>query len=170
MEHGGDAGTILAWMQALEASWLGTYARTSTWLYPLASVLHVLGLAFLLGSIAVFDLRLLGFARRLPLDACAGYLLPIAQAGFTVQVVTGFVMFSADAAHVYDNPYFLLKMGLIGLALVNILAFHGLARARPYVWELEKLDLTPGWARASAAISLLAWIGVASFGRMIAYI
>lgn len=167
MEHGGDPGTILAWMQALEASWLGTQARTSTWLYPLASVLHILGLAFLVGSIATFDLRVLGAARRLPLDVCASYLLPIARGAFAVQVTTGFIMFAADADHVYDNPFFLAKIGVIALALVNIVTFHGLARDRPYVYEL---DPAPGWARASAAVSLLAWIAVASFGRMIAYI
>jgi len=167
MEHGADPGTILALMQALEASRLGTLARTSTWIYPLASVLHILGLAFLLGSIAVFDLRVLGVARRLPLAACAAYLLTIARTAFGIQLVTGFVMFSADADHVYDNPYFLAKVSVIALALVNIIAFHWLARANPYVYEFE---IIPGWAKASAAFSLLAWIAVASFGRMIAYI
>lgn len=167
MEHGADPGTILALMEALEASRLGTLARTSTWIYPLASVLHILGLAFLLGSIAVFDLRVLGVARRLPLAACAAYLLPIARTAFGIQLVTGFVMFSADADHVYDNPYFLAKVSVIALALLNIIAFHWLARANPYVYEFE---IIPGWAKASAAFSLLAWIAVASFGRMIAYI
>jgi hypothetical protein len=167
MEHGADPGTLHALMEALEASWLGTYARTSTWLYPLASVLHVLGLAFLLGAIAVFDLRVLGVARRLPLDASAGLLLPIAQGAFAVQVVTGFIMFAADADHVYDNPYFVTKMALIGVALVNILVFHGLARRDPAFYYDEE---APPSARISAAVSLVAWIGVASFGRMIAYI
>ena len=170
MDHGADPGTILQLMEALEASWLGTQARTSTWLYPLVSVLHVLGVAFLVGSIALFDLRVLGAARRLPLQACAAYILPIAQAAFGIQLVTGLVMFAADADHVYANPYFLVKLGLIALALVNILVFHGLVRAQPYVYDLDAVDALPAWTRASAAVSLVAWIGVATFGRMIAYI
>jgi hypothetical protein len=170
MDHGADPGTILWLMEALEASWLGTQARTSTWLYPLVSVLHVLGVALLVGSIVVFDLRVLGAARRLPLDACAAYILPIARAALAVQVVTGFTMFAADADHVYANPFFLAKLSLIGLAVVNILVFHGLARAHPYFYELDAVDALPAWAKASAAISLIAWIGVACFGCMIAYI
>jgi hypothetical protein len=170
MDHGVDAGTILQLMEALESSGLGTQARTSTWLYPLVSVLHVLGVALLVGSIVVFDLRVLGVARRLPLDACAAYLLPIARIALAVQVVTGLVMFAADADHVYANPFFLAKLSLIGLALVNILVFHGLAGTRPYVYELDAVEALPAWAKASAAVSLIAWIGVACFGRMIAYV
>jgi hypothetical protein len=170
MEPGADPGTVLALMEALESSPLAALVRTSTWIYPLASVLHIFGVTFLVGSIALFDLRVLGAAKRLPLEVCAAYLLPIARTAFVVQLVTGFLMFSADAAHTYDNPYFLAKVALIGLALVNIVVFHGLERSRPYVYQLEEVDALPGWVKASAAVSLITWIGVACFGRMIAYI
>jgi hypothetical protein len=166
MEHAADPGMLLAWMQALEASRLGTLARESTWLYPLASVLHILGLAFLLGTIAAFDLRVLGYLRRLPLEAMES-LLPIARLAFVVQLATGLVMFAADADHVYDNPFFVLKLALILLALANIALFHALWRARPHAFDGR---LAPRWARIGAVVSLLAWIGIASAGRMIAYI
>jgi hypothetical protein len=162
-----DPGTLLALMEALEASRLGTLARTSTWVYPLASVLHVLGLAFLLGTIAVLDLRVLGAAKRLPLDACLDFLPTIAGCAVAVQVVTGLVMFAADADHVYDNPYFLAKLALIAVALANVALFRVMLRRDPAT--RHDLDAPP-WAKASAAVSLAAWIGVASFGRMIAYI
>jgi hypothetical protein len=170
MEHAAEPGTILALMEALESSRLAAQVRTSTWIYPLASVLHIFGVTFLVGSIVLFDLRVLGAARHLPLEVCAAYLLPIARVAFAVQLVTGFLMFSADAGHIYDNPYFLAKVALIGLALVNIAVFHGLERSQPYVYQLDRVDALPGWVKASAAVSLIAWIGVASFGRMIAYI
>lgn len=158
---------VEALTEALEHSWFGAYARSSTWLYPLASVLHVLGLAFLLGAIAAFDLRVLGAARRLPLDASAAFLLPIARVAFVVQLVTGFVMFAADAHHVYDNPYFVAKLVVILVALVNIVVFHLGARGDPSFWDLRE---PPSWAKVSAALSIVAWIAVASFGRMIAYV
>jgi len=167
MEQAGDAGMLLALMQALEASALGELVRTSHWVYPLASVLHILGLAFLLGSIAVFDLRVLGFGRGLSLEASAALLLPIARVAFVVQLATGFLMFAADADHVYDNPYFLLKLALILAALLNILLFHRRLRRDRFFGQGTD---APGWARTGAAISLLAWIGVAVAGRMIAYV
>lgn len=167
MEQGGDPGALLALMQALEASWLGMLVRSSSWIYPLASVLHILGLAFLLGSIAVFDLRVLGAGRRLPLEACAALLLPLARGAFALQLVTGFLMFAADADHVYDNPWFVTKLALILVALLNILFFHRrLRRDGGFGGAAE----APAWARRSAALSLAAWIGVACAGRMIAYV
>lgn len=167
MEPAGDAGALLALMQALEASALGELVRTSRWLYPLASVLHVLGLAFLLGSIAVFDLRVLGFGRGLSLEGCAALLLPIARGAFLLQLASGFLMFAADADHVYDNPYFLLKLALILVALLNILLFHRRLRRDRFFGQGAD---APGWARTGAAVSLLTWVGVAVAGRMIAYV
>jgi hypothetical protein len=167
VEHAAEPGTILALMEALEASWFGTQVRTSTWIYPAASVLHVLGVAFLLGVIAVYDLRLLGGLRQLPIEPLGAYLPPIAGTALGVQVVTGFTMFAADADHVYDNPYFLIKLGLIVLALANIAFFYWCRRNDPLFFIRGH---PPAWAKASGLVSLLAWIGVASFGRMIAYI
>ena len=39
------------------------------WLWPLCETLHFVGLALLIGAAGVFDLRLLGFMRRLPVAA-----------------------------------------------------------------------------------------------------
>lgn len=162
-----DSSTLFALMQALEASSLGTLVRTSSWLYPLASVLHILGLSLLLAPIAVFDLRVLGFGKSLPLASCLSVLVPIAAGAFALQLATGFLMFAADASHTYDNPYFLLKLALIGAALLNILAFHFLLRGAP---GFARASEAPSWAKRGAAISLLAWMGVAGAGRMIAYV
>lgn len=166
MEGAGETGAVLAAMAALEGSWLGRVARSSTWLYPLASVLHVLGLAFLLGSVALFDLRLLGAARRLPADAAAAFLLPLARAAFAVQLATGMVMFAADASHIYGNRFFLLKMALVALALANVALFHRRLSLEPF---LREEGSAPSWAKAAAAASLTLWIAVAVCGRMIAY-
>lgn len=167
MEAAGEAGLLFALMKALETSWFGTTARNSTWIYPLASVLHIVGLAALLGTIAVLDLRLLGVARRLPLDSLAGFLLPLARAAFAVQLVTGFTMFATDASHLYGNPFFAAKMAVILAALANIVLFHARLRADP---QFALWGESPRWARIGAAVSLAAWTAVAVCGRMIAYV
>ncbi|QXM26130.1 hypothetical protein KO353_08090 [Elioraea tepida] len=58
-----------AWAVWLETSALGEVARDSLWLYPLVSIAHVLAIAVLVGSIVVFDLRVLGLAPSIPLAA-----------------------------------------------------------------------------------------------------
>jgi hypothetical protein len=153
-------------LAALEASALGAFARESVWLYPAASVGHILGLALLLGAIVAFDLRVLGAARAVPLRAAAGLLLPLARLGLAIQVATGVVMLAADATHLAVNPAFRAKAALLALALINVVAFHALAGR-----GLAALEPAPGGVlRLSAAASLGLWAGVASLGRFIAYV
>jgi hypothetical protein len=151
-----------AWAAWLEASALGEVARDSLWLYPLASIAHVLGVALLVGAILCFDLRVLGMARAVPFAAAARLLLPVARAGFVAIALSGTVMLAADAAHVATNDAFAVKTVLVVLALANVVLFHRIA------WPSQGEE--PGRrARLLAAVSAVLWLGVASSGRAIAY-
>ncbi|TQF82528.1 hypothetical protein FK498_04000 [Elioraea sp. Yellowstone] len=161
MEHGTGISPP-DWAVWLEASALGEVARNSLWLYPAASIAHVLGIALLVGSIVSFDLRVLGVARAVPFPAAARLLLPVARTGFAIIVASGAVMLAADATHVATNDAFAVKMVLVVLALTNVLFFHRVA------WPAEGQE--PGQlARTLAAFSATLWLGVASSGRAIAY-
>lgn len=150
------------WAVWLEATSLGEVARDSLWLYPIASIAHVLGIALLVGSIVSFDLRVLGVARAVPFAAAARLLLPVARVGFAAIVLSGAVMLAADATHVATNDAFAVKKVLVVLALTNVLLFHRIA------WPPEGQE--PGQlARTLAAFSAMLWLGVASSGRAIAY-
>ena len=106
---------------ALEQSALGTAIRQSVWIYPAANTVHILGLTLLAASVAVMDLRLLGaFRETVP----AAVIVParrLAMLGLTIMVLSGLVLFTAEATHVAMNPVFQIKMGLIGLAILNAL-------------------------------------------------
>lgn len=160
MDGHGEAAIGPGWAVALEASALGRFAREDALLYPLASVLHVLGVGLLVGAILAFDLRVLGFGRAIPLDAAAGLLLPLARFGFLLLLVSGPVMLAADATALASNPAAWAKAGLIGLALANVAVFHRLVAARG--------EPRPA-LRLSAVVSALAWLGAAACGRAIAY-
>jgi hypothetical protein len=47
---------------------LGETMRTA-WAWPLAESVHFIGLCLLVGAIFLFDLRLLGMGRRIPIGA-----------------------------------------------------------------------------------------------------
>ncbi|UEM06382.1 hypothetical protein JL101_013415 [Skermanella rosea] len=164
MEH---AGTGPGWALALEHSALGETLRQALWLYPAANVLHVLAVVAMVGSIFAFDLRIMGVARSLPLAALARLLLPIAAGGFAVAAVTGFLLFTADATAVWNNPVFVYKLGLIGLGLVNIVVFHLIPWRGVETWNTDLPS--PGLAVAGAFVSAAAWAGTATLGRLIAY-
>lgn len=163
------APTGPGWLVALETSGLGESLRQSVWLYPLVEITHILGFALLVGSILAFDLRLIGVrAPLLPTDALARLLLPVAVTGFALAVPTGLLLFTTEATALAGNPAFLAKLVLIGLALLNILAFHGLAGRRMAEWSLA--DRPPPGARFAGAASLALWVGVLACGRLIAYL
>ena len=144
----------------------GTAVRRSLWLYPLASMLHVLGLGLVLGAILALDLRLLGLARTIPARALARLLIPLAATGLLLQVPTGAVMLLADAAALLGHPLMLAKLALVALAALNALFVH--RAAGPGLAALD--GPIPAGVRRGALVSLLAWPTVAVLGRAIAYL
>lgn len=162
MEHGGGP----AWALALERSEFGQLIRESLWIYPSANVLHVLAIGLLLGSIVVFDLRVLGKGKGLAPDRLARLVLPVSIGALAVAAPTGFILFTAEATAYLRNPVFLTKMGLIVLALVNIAVMHGGAMRKVMHWGPAA---PPPSARIAAGLSLALWLGVAASGRLIAY-
>jgi len=164
MEH--DAATAV-WpiFLSLQESVLGHAMRVSPFLYPTAEILHILGFVLLVGSIVALDLRLLGAGRAIPIQPMAQLLLPISRVGFVLAVCMGFLLFSADAAHVVGNPAFQAKLLLITAALINIAVAHAGPWRRAAIWRTE----ASGSAKLTALLSLLLWIAAICAGRLIAY-
>lgn len=166
MEHLAPAAAP-AWLQAIEASALAQLLRSSLWLYPAVETLHILGMAVLVGAIAVFDLRLVlappaAAGAPAELAAWGRTVLPVARAGFALALPMGLLLFAVEATAYAANPAFRLKLVLLVLALANVALFHALAaRLRPP---------SPGAIRVLAAASLLLWTGVLVCGRLIAYL
>lgn len=156
-------GAYVEALSALEQSGLGHLARHSAYAFTIANVLHVLGAAFLVGAIAVFDLGLI--ARRFEDAARVGRIaIPVAAGGLALQVPTGLVLLAAEARALGTNPAFYAKLLFIAVGLLNVAAFH--ARFRP---SLRKGLVDPG-ARALGLVSLGAWVLALAAGRMIAYL
>lgn len=142
--------------------------RDSLWLYPAVETVHLLGLATLVGSIAAFDLRLLGVSRHLPARSAARHLLACAGTGFAVAAVSGALLFTSDATALAANPAFRWKLVLIPIAGLNALGFHlGPFRV---VGDWNHGGSTPRRAKIAAAVSLAVWTGVVAAGRLIAYV
>src|SRR5262249_28387066 len=118
---------------ALEQSSFAAAIRQSSWLYPAANVGHIVSLTFFAGAVAIMDVRLLG-----GLAATAPARLLTRARGFAVvallgMVVTGCVLFSAEASHLALNPVFQLKAvvavaGLINMAIYALWGSHLIKR------------------------------------------
>ncbi|WP_374632249.1 hypothetical protein [Ferrovibrio sp.] len=160
-----QASVLHDWLLALENSGLGQTMRQSLVLYPVVEVLHILGFILLFAGIALFDLRLLGLARGLPLAQLARICLPMAGGGLLLAISMGLLLFSTEASHLAANPAFQIKLLLILLGLLNVAAFHWGWRGSQGQWREPTLP-----ARAGAAASLAIWTSVVIFGRLIAYV
>jgi hypothetical protein len=151
----------------LESTPIAQAITTSIWMYPTFETIHYIGLAMLIGSIMLIDLRLLGFARSLPLPSMLG-LLPWVWAGFLINVVTGSLMFIYGATSFGTNKMFLLKMTLMVLAGLNALVFTVAVARSGQRWLTTAR--TPAGIKVIATLSLVLWLGVMTAGRWMAYV
>lgn len=154
---------VADWGAALAALPLAHVMRTSAWAYPVLETGHIIGLAVLLGSVVLVDLRVLGVSRcgeRLDYATLAAFALPWTLAGFGLALATGALMFISRADELLWNRAFLVKMPLIVCAGLNALWF---------TWRRSgsRGDVI---ARLQAGASMLIWLAVISCGRLIAYV
>ena len=154
-------------MGAIESSALGQAMRQWLWLYPSVETAHIAGIALLVGSIAILDLRLLGLSRALPVRRLAAHVLPWTAASFVLIVPSGLAMFVAHAGELIANPVFAVKICLIMLAGANAGILHAGVFRNAAQWDVDVMP--PLAARAAAAASLLLWISVIACGRLLAY-
>lgn len=154
-------------MGAIEMSALGVAMRQSLWLYPIVEIVHLTGIALLVGSIAMLDLRLLGLTRSVPVRRLAAHILPWAAASFLLIVPSGLAMFVAHAGDLIASPVFALKISLILAAGTNAAVFHAAVFRGAAEWDVHRAP--PAAARLCAALSLLLWVSVIACGRLLAY-
>ena len=152
---------------AIEGSALGQAMRQWLWLYPSVEIVHIVGVALLFGSIAVLDLRLLGFGRKIPVRALAWHVLPWTAASLLLIVPSGLLMFIAHATVMAPNPALRLKLLLVVVAFLNAGIFHRWPFRTVGDWDTEMR--APLAARVNGALSMVLWVSVIACGRLIAY-
>jgi hypothetical protein len=152
----------------VEALAIAKAMREWLWLYPSVEIAHIVGITILVGSVAMFDLRVLGLSKAIPVRALSRHLLPWSLAALFLIVPTGLMMFSAHASDFLGNRAFQLKMALLLAAGMNAAFF----RTGPYqtvkAWDVGVP--APTAAKLSVALSLLLWVAIISCGRLLAYL
>jgi hypothetical protein len=159
---------LVGFLQALEGTALADAMRHSLWLYPIVEIFHIAGIALLVGTVAAFDLRLLGFASFVSVRALERSLLPWAWLALLAIVPSGIAMFAAHATDFATNPAFRLKLVLLAAAGLNAFVLHRGALRTAESWDQH--HPAPAAAKVAAALSLAIWVSVISCGRLIAYL
>jgi hypothetical protein len=163
-----SADTALqTWFRWLESTGLAVTMRESAWLYPIVETVHIIGFVVVVGAAAMFDLRLLGASRRLPVTDAARHFLPWSRLGLLGVVPSGLMLFMSNATTLSINPAFRLKLVLLAAAGANALMFHLWPFKTVTAWNREVS--APAGAKLSALVSLALWASIITCGRFIAY-
>ena len=129
------------------------------WAYPMLEVVHIVGIALLLGNLVLLELRVWGWASQLPVQPLARLSLTLALGGFGLAALSGLLMFATAPTELLANRAFTAKMVLLMLAGCNAALFH----ARD---SLQRMDAV---AKGLMLVSTLIWLLVITCGRWIGY-
>lgn len=155
---------IVTWMENSAAA---GFIAGNAWVFPSLETFHFIGLILTIGGIYVIDLRLMGFAPRIPLHAVVK-LIPISLFGFAINLFTGVMFLFADPSFYFSNTAFRLKVLAILIAGLNAVWFK-------FSFDEAALAANPnakpsGTIKLIGLISLLLWTSVIVLGRVIPYV
>ncbi len=151
----------------LQDSALANWMRSNLLAMPVVEAAHVLAVAGVFGTILVVDLRLLGLQDiRRPFTRVSDELLRLTWAAFGLAVVTGALMFVANASTYAANTAFRLKLLALLAAGLNMAVFQLLTLRGVSRWD-DKVP--PAAARLAGLLSILLWITVIVLGRWIGF-
>jgi hypothetical protein len=156
---------FLEWLQALP---LAVFIHQKAWAFTTVEVVHVFAISLVIGTIAIVDLRLLGFAStKRPFAELSRQVLPFTWAAFVLAVIAGSLLFISRATDYVVNPMFWIKMALIVVAGINMAIFEFITVRSVHEWNLSSTP--PQAARLAGGISIACWVLVLVFGRLIAF-
>jgi hypothetical protein len=160
-----DITSVLAWLQG---SAIAGRIRDSLYIFPFLESAHVVGLAVVVGTISVIDLRLLGVASvERSFARMASDILKWTWSAFLLTFITGALMFITNADVYFHNTPFRIKMALLAAAGLNTLVFELTAAKAIRQWD--KAPSAPPIGKVAATLSLVLWISVIFAGRIIGF-
>jgi hypothetical protein len=147
-------------------TWLSLYMQKVTWGFAMVEVVHLLALTILGGVVLIVNLRLLGLGlKRQPVAVVSRSLHPLLLMSLIAIVLSGALLVATDPMKYYENIAFWIKIRL----LVAAIMLH----AGLQLWATNarnQSDRVPLWAKSTAMLSLLLWLGIGIAGRAIGLI
>jgi len=159
---------VPAIVKVIEASAPGEWMRMSLKSMPVVEAIHVLTAAVVFGTILIVDLRLLGFPNtRRAITRIEHELLRYTWGAFIISVITGILMFAANATTYYGNTAFRLKMLALLVAGANMAVFELVTKRNVASWDKDTAPASA--ARFAGAASIVIWTAVIVIARWIAW-
>lgn len=154
---------FFAWLESTSFSvWMRE--SPSIFSFPMILAVHTIGLGLLAGINVALDLRMLGFAARVPL-AEFRRLWPFLWLGLWMNALSGIALLAAYPTKALTNPLFYIKLALIGAPLVVLRSIRQFRLADGIALAIRDRRSIKTLAMAS----LVCWAGAIAAGRFLAY-
>jgi len=153
-------------LDSLQASAFSEWLSLSMLGFPTLIALHSVGMAVVVGLSLIVTLRLFGFLDQIA-ESVMDRFLAVAVWGFTLNLLTGLLLFVTRGSDYLSSLVFLVKMLLV-LASAAILFWLRL-RLRDDV-ERGVESSGDSVARNMSLVATAAWFGAVIAGRLIAYL
>ncbi|GAA0283202.1 hypothetical protein GCM10009127_25790 [Alteraurantiacibacter aestuarii] len=154
--------------ESIEYSSFGVSIAESLWAFPTIETVHVIALVTVIGTILVMDLRMLGLAStNVLVSKVSDDTLKWTWMAFVLAAITGTLLFISKASTYMVNPYFLVKMGVMAVAGLNMALYHFVTSKDQAQWDGAASP--PSKVKIAAIVSLTLWLVVVFCGRAIGF-
>ncbi len=154
-------------LQSIESWSVAAAIRNSLYIFPFLESVHVFALAMVYGTIAIVDLRLLGFASsKRSFQRMASEILKWTWLAFVLSLITGALMFTTNASVYYHNTFFRVKMLFLLMSGINMMIFEWTTLRQVHTWDKGS---APTSGKIAAVLSLVLWTGTIFVGRWIGF-
>jgi uncharacterized membrane protein len=149
----------------LKTSTLRAFINDTEWVWPACEAIHFIGLALAFGVVLLLNLRMLGMMKAVAF-ADLHRALPWGMLGFAINLVTGMLFFIGVPEQYTNNAPFQWKIVCLVLLAANLIYFTSLNDP----WRVEAGGDAPRSVKVMAASTIVLWLGVVYFGRMLPYL
>jgi len=156
------------------ALWLATTSPSvfiqehNAWTIPAIQSIHIAGIALVMGSVLMIDLRILGLTwTDQTLQQTTRRFGPWLTGSLWLLLATGLLMIVGEPVRELVTFSFWLKMGLVALGALVAVSFQRTLRRHERRWE-DTLVHRPR-VKLLAIGTFLIWVCIIVLGRLIAY-
>jgi hypothetical protein len=155
------------------ALWLASTAPSvfiqehNAWAIPAIQTVHIVGIALVMGSVLMIDLRILGLAwTDHTLRQTTNRFGPWLTGSLWLLLATGLLMVVGEPVRELVSFSFWLKMALVALGAAVAVSFQRALRRQEQQWERKAAQPS---IKLLAVLTFFVWIGIIFLGRLIAY-
>jgi uncharacterized membrane protein YgdD (TMEM256/DUF423 family) len=156
------------------ALWLSTTSPSvyiqehNSWTIPAIQSIHIVGIALVMGSVLMIDLRILGWAwADQTLRQTTSRFGPWLTGSLWLLLATGILMVVGEPVRELVTFSFWLKMALVAVGALVAAIFQRTLRRHDQEWEDTLVRRRS--IKAFAIVTFLIWACIIVLGRLIAY-